>query len=161
MAVPDVYLKIEGIDGEAQDDKHKDWIEVSSFSWGASNTGTGAVGMGSGASKANMHDLQVTKYIDKATPGLMQACCNGKHFATAKLYIRKAGENPVEYLKYDMDEVFISSVAHGGADGGGIATESVALNFAKIKLTYTVQNKDGTAGTEIPKWYHAKEHKWG
>ena len=161
MAVPDIYLKIQGVDGEAQDDKHKDWIEVASFSFGVTNTGSGAVGMGSGASKASLSDLHVTKLVDKSSAGLFQACCNGKHFDTAKLYVRKAGENPLEYLKYDMDEVFITSVQTGGTDGGGLATESVSLNFAKIKLTYTVQNKDGTAGTSIPKWYHAKEHKWG
>ena len=38
MAV-DYFLKIDGIDGESQDDKHKDWIEVLSFSWGPPGAG--------------------------------------------------------------------------------------------------------------------------
>jgi type VI secretion system secreted protein Hcp len=162
MAVPDIYLKIDTIDGEAKDDKHKDWIEVNSFSFGVSNQGSGAIGSGSGASKAHLNDLSISKYVDKSSPGLFLNCCLGKSFATASLTVRKAaGDNPVEYLKYDMDEVFISSVSTGGADGGGIATENVSLNFAKMKVTYTEQNADGTAGTSTPKWYSVKEHTHG
>jgi type VI protein secretion system component Hcp len=33
MAI-DVYLQIDGIKGESQDDKHKDWIECASVNWG-------------------------------------------------------------------------------------------------------------------------------
>ena len=162
MAVPDIYLKLDGINGEAQDSKHKDWIEVQSFSWGLSNSGTGAVGAGSGASKANLHDLSIQKYADKSTPNLFKFCALGKHIATGKLSVRKAGgDDPVEYLKYDLTEVFISSFQQGGSDGGGIATESVALNFAKIKLTYTPQKADGSPDTDIPVWYNAKTHESG
>ena len=73
--------------------------------------------------------------------------------------VRKAGgDNPVEYLVYDMDEVFITNVSTSGSDGGGIATESVSLNFAKMTVTYTEQNADGSAGAATPKWYSVKEH---
>ena len=33
MAI-DVYLQIDGIKGESQDEKHKDWIEVTGIHWG-------------------------------------------------------------------------------------------------------------------------------
>ena len=49
MAQVDYFLKLEGIKGESQDDKHRDEIDVLSFSWGVSQTGTMAFGGGAGA----------------------------------------------------------------------------------------------------------------
>jgi type VI secretion system secreted protein Hcp len=160
----DIYLKIESppIDGEAQDDKHKDWIEVSSFSFGVTNAGSGAVGSGSGTGIATLDDLGISKFVDKASPGLFQDCCTGKHHAKATLSVRKAGGNPIEYLKYEMEEVFITHVStSASAASEQLASENVHLNFAKMTLTYTEQKKDGSAGKSIPKWYSVKEHKFG
>ncbi len=162
MAVPDIYLKIDGIDGEAQDSKHTNEIEVLSFSWGVSNSGSGAVGTGSGSSRASLSDLSIMKHVDKASPGLFLACCTGKHLPTATLSVRKAGgDAPVEYLKYDLTEVYISSVQTSGSDGGGIATESASLNFSKMEVTYTPQTATGTADAGIPKWFNQKTHENG
>ncbi len=162
MATPDIYLKLDSVKGEAKDQKHPDWIEVMSFSFSVSNQGSGSIGKGSGASRASLSDLCVTKYVDVSSPSLFLFCCVGKSFSTATLTVRKAGgENPVEYLKYDMEEVFISSVSTSGSDGGGIATETASLNFAKMKVTYTEQNPDGTPGADTPKWYSVKEHTHG
>jgi type VI secretion system secreted protein Hcp len=109
-----------------------------------------------------MSDLNVMKHVDKASPGLFLGCATGKHFPTATLTVRKAGgESPVDYLKYDMTEVYISSVQTAGSDGGGIATESASLNFAKIQVTYTPQQAGGTPDASIDKWYNAKTHESG
>jgi type VI secretion system secreted protein Hcp len=162
MAVADMYLKLDGVDGEAKDTDHTNEIEIMSFSFGVSNQGSGAIGVGSGASKARVNDVTVMKYVDKASPGLFQNCCIGKSFKSATLTVRKAGgDKPVNYLVYNMDEVFITNVSTSGSDGGGIATESVSLNFAKITVTYTEQNADGSAGKDTPKWYSVKEHNFG
>ena len=50
MATGDMFLKLDGIEGESLDDKHKNEIALTSFSIGASNAGSGAVGTGSGTS---------------------------------------------------------------------------------------------------------------
>ena len=46
MALVDYFLKIDGIQGESQDKTHKNEIEIMSFGWGATNTGTALVGGG-------------------------------------------------------------------------------------------------------------------
>src|SRR5688500_271126 len=98
MAV-DMFLKIEGgPEGESRDKAKGKEIDVLAWSWGVSNSGSAHVGGGMGAGKANVQDISLTKYIDKASPDLMLACCNGKHFTSAILTVRKAGENPLEYL---------------------------------------------------------------
>jgi type VI secretion system secreted protein Hcp len=161
MAQADYFLDLDSVDGESQDDdsRMKNKIHVSSFSFGVTNTGTGGSNLGSGASKSNVQDLHVTKTMDKASPNLFIGCCNGKHFPKATFYVRRAGENPQVYLKYELTEVFISSYSTSGHEGGGIAQESVSLNFSKVKMSYFVQKADGTGTTEIPKTWDLKANK--
>ena len=147
MAV-DMFLKIEGIEGESKDKGHGKEIDVLSWSWGMSQSGTGHVGGGGGAGKVNVQDISVTKYIDKSSPDLMLTCCNGKHLGEAKLTVRKAGENPLEYLIITMTDVLISSVSTGGSGGEDRLTENVTLNFAKVKVEYTEQTAKGGAGAK-------------
>jgi type VI secretion system secreted protein Hcp len=63
-----------------------------------SQSGTTHMGGGGGAGKVNVQDLSLTKYVDKASPNLVMATCNGKHYKEALLTVRKAGEKPIEYL---------------------------------------------------------------
>ena len=102
MAV-DMFLKIEGIKGESADKAHKDEIDVLAWSWGISQSGSAQLGPGAGAGKVSVQDLSFTKYIDASSPDLLLSCCNGKHLDEALLTVRKAGENPVEYLKIKMN----------------------------------------------------------
>jgi type VI secretion system secreted protein Hcp len=149
MAV-DMFLKIDTVEGEAQDTKHKKEIDVLSWSWGMNNNGSAHVGGGAGAGKVNVQDLTFTKWVDSATPKLALACCSGKHFKDAVLVVRKAGDKPVEYLKITMDGVLITSLSTGGSGGEDRLTEHITLNFSKVSMDYVPQNDKGAAGTAIP-----------
>lgn len=140
----DMFMKLGDIKGEAKDKVHKEEIDVLSWSWGMSNSGSAHVGGGMGAGKSNVQDVSFTKYIDKSSPDLMLACCNGKHIGEAKLTVRKAGETPLEYLIITMTDLLITSVSTGGSGGEDRLTESVSLNFAKVKVEYTEQTPKGT-----------------
>ncbi len=162
MASGDMFLEFSGknkFDGESPDDKYKDKIQIMSFSFGVSNSGTGSVGTGSGASKASFSDLSVTKYADKSSPNFFINCVNGAHHEKAILHIRKAGENPQEYLTITMEEVFITSFSHAGADGGGLPTESATLNFSKMEVAYKPQKADGTLDAVNKKGWDVKGQK--
>ena len=144
MAV-DMFLKIEGIKGEAQDHKHKDEVDVLSWSWGMTQSGTMHMGGGGGSGKVNVQDLSVTKYVDSASHALMLNCCNGKHIPEATLCVRKAGgKGPVEYIKITMKEIIVTSVASAGSGGEDRLTESITLNFSHYKYEYTPQKQDGS-----------------
>ena len=143
MAV-DMFMKIGDIKGEARDKAHPQEIDVLAWSWGMSQSGTTHIGGGGGAGKVSVQDLNFTKYVDASSPALMLACCNGKHYPDALLTVRKAGENPVEYVKIKMTEVLISSISTGGARGDDRLTENVTLNFAQVATDYTEQAADGT-----------------
>ncbi len=145
MAV-DMFIKIGDIAGESMDSVHAGEIDVLAWSWGASNSGTAHQGGGAGAGKVNVQDLSFTKYIDKSSPDLMLACCNGAHQAQAILTVRKAGTTPLEYLVITMTEVMITSISTGGSGGEDRLTENVTLNFAKVKIDYKEQTPTGTTG---------------
>jgi len=157
----DAFLKIDGIEGESPDDKHKGEIELMSFTWGASQSGTAGYGGGAGAGRVNMQDFTCTKRFDKATPKLMLACCNGKHIPKALVTVRKAGEEQQEYLKITFSDVLVSSLEAGGSGGDEIPLESLALNYGKIELEYKEQKIDGTLGGTIKAHWDVKANKGG
>jgi type VI secretion system secreted protein Hcp len=146
-AMADMFIKIGDIKGESADRKHKDEIDVLAWSWGMSQTGT-TQGAGS-AGRVNVQDMSVTKYADKATPYLMDACATGKHLPEAVLTVRKVEDSPLEYLKIKMTDVLITNVKTGASKGDERATENVSLNFAKYQVQYIPQKADGSAGAAI------------
>lgn len=156
----DMFLKIDGIKGESMDDKCKDQIDVLSFSWGAHQQSSMGAGGGGGAGKASVNDLSVTHMVDKASPNLLLALMGGKHIKEALLTVRKAGETPLDYLKITMKDLIISSLQHGGSNGGDGLTEVINLSFSEFKVEYQPQGKDGKAsGGAITAGWDIKANK--
>jgi type VI secretion system secreted protein Hcp len=143
MAV-DMVLDLGGdIAGESKKKGYEGKIDVLAWSWGISNSGSFHTGSGGGTGKANFQDISITKYVDLATPTLMLYCANGKHFDKAKLVVRKAGENPLEYLIIELEKILVSGYSTGGSGGEERLTENITLNFAQVKITYWSQNDKG------------------
>jgi type VI secretion system secreted protein Hcp len=141
-----MFLKLGDIKGESKDSKHKGEIDILAWSWGASNSGNAHTGGGAGAGKVHIQDISVTKWLDLGSPAIMNAVCVGKHIPEVILYVRKAGEKPLEYLTITMKEVFVTSVSTGGSGGEDRLTENITLNFAKFKVQYKEQADTGGAG---------------
>ncbi|WP_248323881.1 MULTISPECIES: type VI secretion system tube protein Hcp [unclassified Caballeronia] len=153
MAV-DIFIKLGDIKGESQDSVHKEEIEVLSWSWGCAQTGTTHSGTGGGTGTASVQDLSFSKYLDKSSPTIAQACCQGAHMPEVVLTMRKAGgKEPVEYMKITLNEVIISTYSVG-MSGGDQASENVSLNFAKYKVEYQPQDNNGAkkGGVVTGKW---------
>ncbi len=151
----DAFLKIATIPGESTDDKHKDWIEILSYSFGMSQPAsiTSSSAGGAASERANFQDFQITHHLDKASPKLSQACATGEHLKDVTLELCRAGGQKVKYFEVKMEEVIVSSVQSGGAGGGGddVPTESVAFNYGKIKWNYIQQKRaDGSGGGNVP-----------
>lgn len=148
MAV-DMFLKLEGIDGESVDKTHAKSIDVLAWSWGMSQSGTFHVGGGGGAGKANFQDISITKWVDRSSPTLMAKIATGEHITKATLTVRKAGKTPLEYIIIEMDKVLVSSLSTGGSGGEDRLTENISLNFASVKTKYVPQKEDGSGDPEV------------
>jgi type VI secretion system secreted protein Hcp len=160
MAQVDYFLKIEGVDSESTDDKHKGEIELESFSWGETQSGTAGRGGGAGAGKVQPQDFNFVKRTDKGSPVLFVGCATGQHFKSAILTARKAGGGQQDYLKVTMSDVLISSYQVGGASHSELVpTEQVSLNFAKLEMSYKEQKADGSLGGEVKQTYDFAANK--
>jgi type VI secretion system secreted protein Hcp len=162
MAAVDYFLKVDGIQGESKADKHKDEIDIESFSWGATQSGTFATGGGGGAGKVQMQDFHFTMMNNKASPALFLACATGEHIKHATLACRKAGKDQQEFLKVTMSDILVSSFQTGGHGGGDvIPTDQISLNFAKIEVEYKEQDAAGKLLGSHKKWFDLKSVKGG
>jgi type VI secretion system secreted protein Hcp len=155
----DIFAKIGDIKGESLDSKHKDEIEVLSWSWGVTNP-VKAGGGGGGAGKASFHDLSFTHRLDKASPLLLKGCATGQHLKEATITQRKAGKGQQEFLIIKMDDVLVTDVTEDGSDEGG-RLETVSLAFAKVDLEYRPQKSDGSLDAGIHFKYDIKANKEG
>ena len=160
----DIYLKIEGIEGEATDSKHPGWIELQSFSWGAtqsaSPSASGAGGHASG--RADISDFNVMKFADKASPTLFSKCTTGTHIKSATVEVCRAtgdgGQQP--YMQYKFEDIIVSSFQNAGSGGGGLPSESLSLKFAKVMYDYVaVDNKGKSQGKVAAGWDLAANKK--
>jgi type VI secretion system secreted protein Hcp len=155
----DIHIKIGDVKGESLDDKHKGEIEVLSWSWGAAQQGTMAMGGGAGAGKVSFQDFNFVHGVDKSSPVLWQACASGKHYPDATLTVRKAGKDQQEYLIIKWKEVFVTSVTSSGTGEGGQTTESVSLQGNKVELEYKPQKADGSLDAGVFFKYDLKANK--
>ena len=151
----DTFFKLGDIKGESKDSKHAGEIDVLSWSWGVSQTGTMSYGGGGGAGKANFQDLNFMHSVDKSSPVLMMKCATGEHIKEATLTSRKAGKEQQEYLIIKLSEILVTSVQPSGSSE--LPTESVSLNFAKIQLDYKPQKTDGSLDGAVTFVYDLKK----
>jgi type VI secretion system secreted protein Hcp len=144
-----MFLKLDGIKGESADHKHKGDIEISSFSFGASNAGTQAHGSGGGAGKVSFSSFTITKPLDKSSPLLQKAAIGGQHYKEADVYFgRKAGKGQQDYLKIKLTDVLISSYQTGG-HGGAVPTETITLDGIKGEATFINGNKQSNIALKL------------
>lgn len=147
----DAFLQIAGLQGESTRAGFEGQTQLEGFSWGASNSHSmGSSGPGGGVGKAKLDLFNCTKATDLTSPPLFQACCSGKHFPTAKVTLRKAGgESSVNYLVYEFEKVFVSSIRWSDGGGESPPTETVELSFGKVTITYTSQADTGVTGRPV------------
>jgi type VI secretion system secreted protein Hcp len=158
MAV-DYFLKIDGVPGESMDHKHKDEIQLESFSWGEQQEGSHAAGGGGGAGKVRMQDFHFVMKVNKASPKLFLTCATGEHIKKAVLTCRKAGKEQQEFLIWTFTDLLVSSYQTSGSNADVLPTDQVSLNFTKIEVEYKVQNADGTLGAALKAGYDLKLNK--
>jgi type VI secretion system secreted protein Hcp len=141
MAAFDAFLKLDGIPGESQDDKHKNEIDVLSFHWGIARSGRG---------RAQVQDFQIVKHVDAATPLLFDAVCSGQVIKEGLFTLRKAGENAIDFYKVRFEDVIITSAAPAGSAGGeDLPMEQVKFDFQSAEIEFTKQNPDGSPGGTV------------
>ncbi len=157
----DFFLKLDGIKGESKDDKHKDEIEIESFSFGVRQEGTSSKGGGLGAGRATFPDLNIVKLADKASPKLFLNCAQGTHIKEGILIARKAGGKQEEYYKVKLTDLLVSNWENRGAGANAVPMEQVSFNYSKIEIEYKEQDAKGALTGVVTANYDLKANKGG
>ena len=156
MAV-DYFLKLDSIQGESEDQNHKNEITVLSFSWGGTQTTSVAGTGGSGAGKVTLSEFSIMKNYDKASPLIYKAMLSGTHIKSGTLTANKAGGAGKPFLKIDFTELFVTSQQMSASSE--IPTESVSFSYNTIKVDYSTQNEQGNLASTGAVSYDLKQNK--
>ena len=158
----DIFIKIDGIEGESLDSEHKNEIQVLSWNWDVSQRSNMHSGSGGGSGKASVSDFCFEHYTDKASPNLLSYCLSGKHIKNIKFVIRKAGGDPLTYLTITFTDVIITGVDMGGcAEDEARPRERVRFSFTKMSNDYVMQNAEGHKSGVISATYDIKANQLG
>ena len=148
------FIKIDGIPGEScWDDEHQGWIDVLSYSHSVSQPFSATVSSSGDATteRVNFGRFNITKFPDKATPEIFEACCTGKHIKEVIFEVcRTLGDGKRhKYLEIRMEQVLIADHSHAFNEKGDkdshLPVERVAFSPGRFKIIYHQQEfKDGT-----------------
>jgi type VI secretion system secreted protein Hcp len=144
----DIFLAVQTkragkLKGEASTPGHVDDIEVRSMTWGVSSpTAVGAV---AATARRQYKHLVIVKGIDSASTGLLSALVSNDEVKEAKLTLRKAGGDALDYWTMTLSKARVIGVDLE-VDPHGRPTESVSIAYAQIEIEYKRQQGAGTSG---------------
>jgi type VI secretion system secreted protein Hcp len=164
----DSFLLIDGIPGESTDAAHGEWIELLSFSFGGSQPTSGSISSGGGrtSGRVDLGPLTAAKPLDKASPKLFQACCNGTHIPSITLEVCRSDGSKVLYYKVELEDSTVSDYQMVGAAKGDGATplpvDQISFNYAKITVTYTeTDHKTGAPKGDVAMFWNQHDNLGG
>ncbi len=159
----DAFIQLEGIKGESTDDKHKDWIEIQNYGFGASQEQSGTASSSGNLSSArvNIQNFTFTHNLDLASVKLFEYCCTGQVVPKVLVTLNRSGGDKAKYMEYKLSDVLISSVSRGGDTqaSNDVPVECVALAFGKLEMTYTKIGMDGKAAGNASAGWDLKANK--
>ena len=156
-----IYVHIEGIDGDATHEKHKNWLDIHSMQWGVGRavmTPTGSAANRE-ASEPSVSEVTVTKIMDSSSAQLLQECCTGHQVKLVKIDLVTTGNPGDTYLKYELHNTLVSG--YSVSSGGDRPTESVSFNFTKIKMLYVKYDDKHNVVGQFPAHYDLSTTKSG
>lgn len=163
-----IYLKVDGVTGEAKDGQHEGWIDVQHFRWRISQPTENSVGGGGGIGKAVVREMEVLARIDKAMPTMMKKCIQGEHLSAVSLGLRKASESTDDYLIIKMQQVMISAVEimpftdASAGDGQAVSPGAMVVMYrfspSVVGVSCTEQTETGALSAKVEFGWDVKKN---
>lgn len=148
------YLKLPDISGESKRADHTDEIDIHRVHWNIAQGSHAGLGSGLTSARAEVWPIFLDKWYDAASPYLALVAMQGKTMDEAVLMVRKdSGDAHLDYLQITMTNVVVSSYEmlneyNAEEEPVLMIPERIGLSFEKVKVLYTIQAEDGTAGDE-------------
>lgn len=134
-AALDTFLKVPGAPGESTDKAHAKEIEVLSWSWGATNLGTGGV---------LLAPFTWTQTLDSAFVPLFLGLVNDTEFDPVRLAVRRAVEGSADFFTMTLSDAHVVSLTSAGT--GDSVTVNGSMSYSGIEMKYCPTNPKGGVG---------------
>jgi type VI secretion system secreted protein Hcp len=154
----DVFMKVDGILGESPDAKHKDEIELESFSFGVTNATSAPGGGGGGEGRSEFSSFRFEKLYDASSPELFHAVASGEHFKSAVVTFRRRGAEQQEFLTYKFEDLVFNHYEQGGSKEPPLL-DDVGLLFRRVTVSYRPTRADGSLGSTITRSWDSVAQK--
>jgi type VI secretion system secreted protein Hcp len=144
-----IYVKYEGIDGEATHEEHKKWLDIGSVQWGVGRAISTPSGSTSNreASEPSVSEVTLTKLMDSSSPKFFTEACTGAAGKKVQIDLVTTGSPGKTYATYTLTNALVSS--YSMSSGGDRPAESISISFTKMEYKFTPYDDANKAGTPI------------
>ncbi|HVZ09613.1 Hcp family type VI secretion system effector [Rhodopila sp.] len=140
-----IYMNYDSlaIKGDVTAEGYKDWIELNSFQLGVGRGISSPTGASADreSSAPSVSELTVTKAQDAATGKLLTEALQGEGKKVIIDLVKTESGKLAKYLSYELEDTMISG--YSISSGGDRPSESLSLNFVKMKCIPQKADKDG------------------
>jgi type VI secretion system secreted protein Hcp len=147
----DIFLSIDGIQGDSTDARHKNQIAIESFAFLAKRPTTSS---SRGATAVRFNGLRLDKVYDVSSPKLFAAATSGRRLKSATVtFSTSTDASGTDVLTYKLTDVTLTSYAQGGANPDtkalGSLEEEIGLTAARVSVTEKTFNANGNPGPAV------------
>jgi type VI secretion system secreted protein Hcp len=139
----DIFLFLEGIPGESAENRHKDWIEILSFTKAMSRSET----------RPTFSELWLQKDQDKSSPLLALRAANGARIPRAVLELVQPSDQRLRFYQVVLSNSTVRTWQIGGSAGQDTPSEAVGLDYEWISWTYTEFDATGRPRGDISAYW--------
>jgi type VI secretion system secreted protein Hcp len=157
----DIFAKLGDIKGESLDSKHKDEVEVLSWSWGVSQTGHARHGRRRRRGQGELQRLLVHAPHRQGVAESPESVRHRRAHQGSDDHGTQGRQGPAGILIIKMNDVIVTSVVLSSSADTSATAESVALRFAKVDVEYKPQKPDGSLDAGVSFKYDIKANKVG
>jgi type VI secretion system secreted protein Hcp len=156
-----IYLQIDGIQGDATHEQHKQWMDIEAIHWNVSRNMNTAAGSATNreASEPSISEVVLTKVSDSSSAKLFAEACSGRQGKRAVIHLVTTGSPGETYIEYSLTNTLIAN--YSVDSNGDRPLETIRLNFTKMELKYTPYDENNTAKSPMISSYDLSTTKAG
>lgn len=152
----DIFIKIDGVDGESTDKEHVGWVEIQNISTGItlpfSNSSYSATGGGGNTGRADFDYITFSKFMDKSSVKMQEICGTGETQPKAEIHFCQAGDGKKKhtYMTYIIEKVVIANYSVSASKHDvDRPMESISLAYGIVDMKYTPLKDDGAKDADV------------
>lgn len=138
----DIFVKVQGIDGESTDALHPKELKAMSFS--QSSLACPSSGSGAGGGCIDSGPFVINAFLDKSVILLRRNLYLGLVLPRIDLTFRKPGADPFEFQRIRMEDVQIIGITEVLNDGDDRNSVQITIKPRKIGWTYRLEGPSGS-----------------